>query len=107
MYAKSKSNYLAQAIVVESKSKFPKNVEVRTIHSIAFAFAKEKLGTFRPINKLNRFDLEEIIEQNLRHNAKYSKIPNNKYLNTLTIKEQAQLRQEVDDEMNRDYGDEL
>ena len=62
MYAKSKSNYLAQAIAVESKSKFPKNVEVRTIHSIAFAFTKEKLGTFRPTNKLNRFDLEEIIE---------------------------------------------
>lgn len=56
--------YLAfnKAIVVESKSKFPKNVEVRTIHSIAFAFAKEKLGTFRPTNKLNRFDLEEVLE---------------------------------------------
>ena len=56
--------YLAfnKAIVVESKAKFPKNVEVRTIHSIAFAFTKEKLGTFRPTNKLNRFDLEEVLE---------------------------------------------
>lgn len=56
--------YLAfnKAIVVESKSKFPKNVEVKTIHSIAFAFTKEKLGTFRPTSKLNRFDLEDIIE---------------------------------------------
>ena len=56
--------YLAfnKAIVRESKTKFPKNVEVRTIHSIAFAFAKDRLGDFRPINKLTCFDLEEIIE---------------------------------------------
>ena len=31
----------------------------------------------------------------------------NKYLNSLTSAEQAKLRQEVDDEMNRDYGNEL
>ena len=31
----------------------------------------------------------------------------NKYLNSLTSEEQAKLRQEVDDEMNRNYSDEL
>ena len=31
----------------------------------------------------------------------------NKYLNSLTSAEQAKLRKEVDDEMNRDYGNEL
>ena len=56
--------YLAfnKAIVRESKKKFPKNVKVRTIHSIAFAYARKMIGDFRPINKLNRFDLEDIIE---------------------------------------------
>ena len=56
--------YLAfnKAIVRESKAKFPKNVEVRTIHSIAFAYARKMIGDFRPVGKLNRFDLEEIIE---------------------------------------------
>lgn len=54
--------YLAfnKAIVVESKGKFPKNVEVKTLHSLALSYAKRKLGDFKLIPNINIFDLQKV-----------------------------------------------
>lgn len=54
--------YLAfnKAIVVESKGKFPKNVEVKTLHSLALSYTKEILGSFKLIPNINVFDLQKI-----------------------------------------------
>lgn len=56
----SKFLYLAfnKAIVEEVKSKMPKNVEIKTIHSLAYAYAKRKFGNFDLIPKLKFFDIE-------------------------------------------------
>ena len=56
--------YLAfnKAIVVESKSKFPKNVEVKTIHSLAYNYTRSKIGDFKPEGKLTYFHLKDIID---------------------------------------------
>lgn len=56
--------YLAfnKAIVLESKAKFPPNVEVKTIHSLAFGYTRQRLGDFSPVSKLTRFDLDEVLE---------------------------------------------
>lgn len=54
--------YLAfnKAIVVESKGKFPKNVEVKTLHSLALSYTKKILGSFKLIPNINIFDLQKI-----------------------------------------------
>ena len=54
--------YLAfnKAIVVESKGKFPKNVEVKTLHSLALSYTKRKLGDFKLIPNINIFDLQKV-----------------------------------------------
>ena len=54
--------YLAfnKAIVLESKGKFPKNVEVKTLHSLALSYTKRKLGDFKLIPNINIFDLEKV-----------------------------------------------
>lgn len=60
--------YLAfnKTIVEEIKSKMPKNVEVKTIHSLAYAYAKRTLS-FKTINpKLKIFDLEPFFDLNPR-----------------------------------------
>ena len=54
--------YLAfnKAIVEESSSKFPNNVELKTLHSLAFAYAKKKLGNFELVDNLNIFHLSTL-----------------------------------------------
>lgn len=54
--------YLAfnKAIVLESKGKFPKNVEVKTLHSLALSYTKRKLGDFKLIPNINIFDLQKV-----------------------------------------------
>lgn len=56
--------YLAfnKAIVTESSSKFPKNVIVKTIHSLAYSYMKDKFGNFNVANKLTVFYLNNIME---------------------------------------------
>lgn len=56
--------YLAfnKSIVTEVGEKFPKNVEAKTIHSLAFNYAKMRLGSFAPQSKISIFDLEKLIE---------------------------------------------
>ncbi|EAH4720979.1 DNA helicase, partial [Campylobacter upsaliensis] len=46
--------YLAfnKAIAQKSKKLFPKNVEVKTIHSLAYVFAKKHLGSFSLLSNL-------------------------------------------------------
>lgn len=54
--------YLAfnKAIVEEAKAKFPQNVEVKTLHSLALSFTKKLLGTFKLVNNLSIFDLTKL-----------------------------------------------
>lgn len=56
--------YLAfnKSIATEAGEKFPKNVEAKTIHSLAFNYAKMRLGSFAPQSKISIFDLEKLIE---------------------------------------------
>lgn len=56
--------YLAfnKSIATEAREKFPKNVEAKTIHSLAFNYAKMHLGSFAPQSKISIFDLKELIE---------------------------------------------
>lgn len=56
--------YLAfnKAIVTESHSKFPKNVNLKTIHSLAYSYMRNEFGNFNVANKLNVFDLNDIME---------------------------------------------
>lgn len=56
--------YLAfnKSIATEAREKFPKNVEAKTIHSLAFNYAKMHLGSFAPQSKISIFDLEKLIE---------------------------------------------
>ncbi|EIC5480273.1 AAA family ATPase [Campylobacter upsaliensis] len=51
--------YLAfnKAIAQKSKKLFPKNVEVKTIHSLAYVFAKKHLGSFSLLSNLKIFDI--------------------------------------------------
>lgn len=55
--------YLAfnKAIVAESKSKFPKNVKVKTLHSLALSYTQKKLKAFKLIHNINIFDLQKIL----------------------------------------------
>lgn len=55
--------YLAfnKAIVAESKNKFPKNVEVKTLHSLALSYTQKKLKDFKLIHNINIFDLQKIL----------------------------------------------
>ncbi|EPV4931114.1 3'-5' exonuclease [Campylobacter upsaliensis] len=54
--------YLAfnKAIAQKSKKLFPKNVEVKTIHSLAYVFAKKHLGSFSLLSNLKIFDIAPI-----------------------------------------------
>lgn len=56
--------YLAfnKSIATEAREKFPENVEAKTIHSLAFNYAKMHLGYFAPQSKISIFDLEKLIE---------------------------------------------
>lgn len=56
--------YLAfnRSIATEAREKFPENVEAKTIHSLAFNYAKMHLGSFAPQSKISIFDLEKLIE---------------------------------------------
>lgn len=56
--------YLAfnKSIATEAREKFPENVEVKTIHSLAFNYAKMRLGSFALQSKISIFDLEKLIE---------------------------------------------
>ena len=56
--------YLAfnRSIAIQARERFPKNVEARTIHSLAFNYAKMHLGEFIPQSKISIFDLEQLIE---------------------------------------------
>ena len=51
--------YLAfnKAIAQKSKKLFPKNVEIKTIHSLAYVFAKKHLGSFSLLSNLKIFDI--------------------------------------------------
>ncbi|WP_221532479.1 UvrD-helicase domain-containing protein [Helicobacter turcicus] len=65
---KAKFLYLAfnKAIVEEIKSKMPKNAAVKTIHSLAYAYAKKTLK-FKNINlKLTIFDIEPFFDFSLQ-----------------------------------------
>ena len=77
-----------------------KETKIKTIlqeNSDLISFLKAKLK-----ERIDKPKLEFISLKNSGHIEKA-----NKYLNSLTSTEQAKLRQEVDDEINRDYGDEL
>lgn len=77
-----------------------KETKIKTIlqeNSDLISFLKAKLK-----ERIDKPKLEFISLKNSGHIEKA-----NKYLNSLTSAEQAKLRQEVDDEINRDYGDEL
>lgn len=56
--------YLAfnKSIATEARERFPKNVEAKTIHSLAFNYAKMHLGSFAPQSKITILDLKELIE---------------------------------------------
>lgn len=58
--------YLAfnRAIVTEARSKFPKNVEVKTLHSLALNYTKKVLGDFSFVDNLTIFDLAKLYEAN-------------------------------------------
>lgn len=51
--------YLAfnKSIAEESKKKFPENVDVKTIHSLAFAYIKRKYGNINLVNSYRTFDI--------------------------------------------------
>ncbi len=55
--------YLAynKAIVEESKGKFPSNVDVKTLHSLAFAYTKSKLNNFDFENNLNVYHIKDFL----------------------------------------------
>ena len=61
--------YLAfnKAIVEEIKEKMPNNVDVKTIHSLAYAFTKKHFGDFKIVPKLRIFDVERFFAD--RHNV--------------------------------------
>ncbi|HIF9806719.1 TPA: AAA family ATPase [Campylobacter jejuni] len=44
-------------IAEEIKNKMPKNVDVKTIHSLAYAYARNKLGKFEVISSYKIFDI--------------------------------------------------
>lgn len=56
--------YLAfnKSIAAEARERFPKNVEARTIHSLAFNYAKMHLGSIATQSKISIFDLEKLVE---------------------------------------------
>lgn len=56
--------YLAfnKSIATEAGERFPKNVEAKTIHSLAFNYAKMHLGSFALQSKISIFDLKELVE---------------------------------------------
>ena len=56
--------YLAfnKAIIEESKSKFPQNVELKTIHSLAYSYTASKLGKFAPESKLTYFHIKDYLD---------------------------------------------
>lgn len=58
--------YLAfnKAIAQKSAKVFPKNVEVKTLHALAYAFAKKHLGSFKLISNLKIFDIAFLFEDN-------------------------------------------
>ncbi|RDU61483.1 3'-5' exonuclease [Helicobacter sp. MIT 14-3879] len=61
---KKKYLYLAfnKAIVKEVISKFPPNVEIKTLHSLALSYTKKKLGVFQVIKSLSVFDIAKIFK---------------------------------------------
>lgn len=67
--------------------------------------ANSDLISFLKAKLKERIDKPKIKFISLKNSGHIEKA--NKYLNSLTSAEQAKLRQEVDDEINRDYGDEL
>lgn len=65
--------YLAfnKSIATEAKERFPKNVEARTIHSLAFAYARVRLGSFAPQGKITILDLKELVEFDFKYADNY------------------------------------
>ncbi|MCW1356323.1 hypothetical protein OLQ17_09785 [Campylobacter jejuni] len=59
--------YLAfnKSIAEESKKKFPENVDVKTIHSLAFAYIKRKYGNINLVNSYRTFDIAGFFQAEL------------------------------------------
>ena len=58
--------YLAfnKAIAQKSAKVFPKNVELKTLHALAYAFAKKHLGSFKLTSNLKIFDIAHLFKDN-------------------------------------------
>lgn len=65
--------YLAfnKSIAAEAREKFPENVEAKTIHALAFNYAKMHLRSFAPQSKISIFDLEKLIEFDFKYADNY------------------------------------
>ena len=65
--------YLAfnRSIAIQARERFPKNVEARTIHSLAFNYAKMRLGSFATQSKVTILDLKELVEFDFKYADNY------------------------------------
>lgn len=59
--------YLAfnKAIVEESKTKFPSNVDIKTLHSLAYNYTTRKLGKISIERNLNVYDVQNFLNTDI------------------------------------------